>query len=143
MVSSETLFKNTSFWNVGGWSKFNNDNFIFREDVILANDCDLFCVCETFLSHNEILKLNGYKSIGHNRKQRHSRAKRGSGGVGMFIKRSFLDSFRYEYCVLDNKYEDILWVKFWNNDSSFCVCVCYLPPDGSSRRNDAEESIPD
>ena len=37
-----------------GWSKFNNDNFIFREDVILANDCDLFCVCETFLSHNEI-----------------------------------------------------------------------------------------
>ena len=57
----------------------------------------------------------------------------------MFIKRSFLDSFQYEYCVLDTKYEDILWVKFWNNDSSFCVCVCYLPPDGSSRRNDAEE----
>ena len=33
----------------------------------------------------------------------------------------------------------ILWVKFWNNESSFCVCVCYLPPDGSTRLNDAEQ----
>ena len=55
----------------------------------------------------------------------------------MFIKMSFLNKFRY--CILDDTYDDILWVKFWNADSSFCVCVCYLPPDGSTRTNDAEE----
>ena len=101
------------------------------------NNCDIFAVCETFLSHNSDLELNGYKWVGNNRKIRHEKAKRGSGGVGMFIKMSFLNKFRY--CILDDTYDDILWVKFWNADSSFCVCVCYLPPDGSTRTNDAEE----
>ena len=50
-----------------------------------------------------------------------------------------MEKFQYEYCVLDNAFDDILWVKFWNNESSFFVCVCYLPPDGSTRLNDAEQ----
>ena len=41
--------------------------------------------------------------------------------------------------TLDDIYNDILWVKFWNSNCSFCVCVCYVPPDGSTRLNDAEE----
>ena len=51
----------------------DNDNFTFRENVILVNDCDLFAVCETFLSNNELLSLNGYMWVENNRKQRHSR----------------------------------------------------------------------
>ena len=124
------------FLNVGGWSLLNDENFGFRESIVLLNDCDIFRVCETFLSGNSKLELNGYKWIGNNRKQRHSRAKRGSGGVGFFVKMSFLNCFNY--CILDDTYDDILWLKFWNSMSSFCVCVCYLPPDGSTRLNDAE-----
>ena len=51
-----------------------------------------------------------------------------------------MEKFLYEYCVLDNAFDDILSrVKFLNNESSFCVCVCYLPPDVSTRLNDAEQ----
>ena len=45
----------------------------------------------------------------------------------------------FNYCILDDKFDDILWLKFWNPMSSFCVCVCYLPPDGKTRLNDAEQ----
>ena len=76
-------------------AKLNSDNFIFRENVVLFNDCDIFSICETYLSDNAILELNDYKWIGHNKKQRH--AKRGSGGEGIFVTLSFFE--RYQYCV--------------------------------------------
>ena len=56
-----------------------------------------------------------------------------------FVKMLFLNCFNY--CVLDDIYDDIFWLKFWNSTSSFCVCVCYLPPDGSTRLNDAEHFL--
>ena len=53
----------------------------------------------------------------------------------MFINMSLLNHF--QYCILISTYEAILWVKFWNDSTSFCFCVCYLPPEGSTRLNDA------
>ena len=106
-------------------------------NVVLSHDCEIFALCETFLSDDAVLEFNGYKWIGSNRKSRHIKAKRGSGGVGMFVKMTVLNHF--QYCILDDTHDDILWVKFWNESTSFCICVCYLPPDGSTRQNDAEE----
>ena len=76
--------------------------------------------------------------IGKNRSDIHSNAKRGSGGVGIFIKQTFLNN--YDFKILDDKNDDILWIKFWNGDDNLCICVCYLPPQGSSKDN-CEESF--
>jgi hypothetical protein len=95
-------------------------------------------VCETFLKNQDALLLQGYKWFGNNRCHIHVNARRGSGGVGMFVKQSFLN--RYRVTVLDDSTEDILWVKFADGKSEdMCVCVCYLPPSNSTRTNDAEQ----
>ena len=41
----------------------------------------------------------------------------------------------FNVSVLDNSYEGILWVSFKQKLSNefFNICVCYLPPHGSSR----------
>ena len=89
------------------------------------------------MKNNDQLKIEGYKFIGRNRNNLHANAKCGSGGVGLFEKQNLLNQFDYE--ILDTSCEDILWVKFNDDDTCFCVCVCYLPPAGSSRLNVAEE----
>ena len=38
--------------------------------------------------------------------------------------------------VLDDEYEGILWLKLQsieNVNDCFCICVCYLPPENSTR----------
>ena len=60
-------------------------------------------------------------------------ARNGSGGVCLFVKNDLLNLFNVD--ILDNSYEGILWVSFKHKTSSECfnICVCYLPPHGSSR----------
>ena len=60
----------------------------------------------------------------------HVRAKTGSGGVGFFIKVELLNYF--DVSVLDDTSEGILWLKL----VTLLHCVCYLPPENSSRRID-------
>jgi hypothetical protein len=68
----------------------------------------------------------------------HVNARIGSGGVGMFVRQSFLA--KYKATVIDDSTEDVLWVKFSDGRSEdICVCVCYLPPSNSTRANDAEQ----
>ncbi|KAK6191131.1 hypothetical protein SNE40_002872 [Patella caerulea] len=42
--------------------------------------------------------------------------------------------------ILDDSYEDILWIKLSSKSCDFkmCLCVCYLPPTGSSRMSDPD-----
>ena len=63
-------------------------------------------------------------------------ARTGSGGVGFFIKNELFDVF--EVSVLDNTTESILWLhlKHKFEKVSLLPCVCYLPPENSSRRVD-------
>ncbi len=86
-----------------------------------------------------MLKIEGYEWIGHNRKSVHKRAKTGSGGVGFLIKKQLYDVFTFS--ELDNSYEGILWLKCTakQSDYVFLVCVCYLPPDGSTRHSNPDE----
>ena len=77
--------------------------------------------------------IDGYTVITNNRKSIHKRAKCGSGGVALFVKKSAM--LHYNVNVLDESFEDnILWVQFEHKISILCinVCVCYLSPDGSS-----------
>ncbi|CAC5381001.1 unnamed protein product [Mytilus coruscus] len=44
---------------------------------------------------------------------------------------------------IDESIEDILWVKLTNGYETFCICVCYLPPKGSTRTNVPEQFYSD
>ena len=67
----------------------------------------------------------------------HRRAKRGSGGVGIFVRNQLLNTFTVS--VLDDTVEDILWVKLIHRDNvpsdNIVLCVAYLPPSDSVRNN--------
>ena len=82
-------------------------------------------------------KLDGYTWFGNNRKRIHVRARTGSGGVGFFIKDSVLQNFQVS--VLDDTSEGILWLHLEHKHEGFSLipCVCYLPPENSSRSTDA------
>ena len=84
------------------------------------------------------ISFSDYKWFGHNRTNLHSNARRGSGGVGCFVKRSLLD--RFEVSMVDRSIEDIMWLKIkcLRSDESVLFCICYLPPENSSRKVDAE-----
>ena len=128
------------FMNLGGWSLKDSENKLFREQVLISSDSDIFCVVETFLKNKETLNVSGYTFYGHNRVNLHRRAKRGSGGVGIFVRNQLLNTFTVS--VLDDTVEDILWVKLIHRDNvpsdNIVLCVAYLPPSDSVRNNDPE-----
>lgn len=97
------------------------------------------CVSETKLSKGHELHVDGYKWLGHNRQNLHRNAKHGSGGVGVLICDSLWNHFTFE--ILDKSYEGILWIQFISNVDNFVfnLCVCYLPPEGSTRNIDVND----
>ena len=107
---------------------------------MINSDCDIFCVVETFLKNKEILAIPGYKYFSHNRINIHKKAKRGSGGVGIFIRNELMK--RFSVCTLDDTVEDILWIKLSSltnvRTDDIVLCVAYLPPSESVRNNDPE-----
>ena len=114
------------------------ENSEFRRTIISSLNCDIFCVNETFFRVNETVSLDGYIFYGHNRKNIHRNAKRGSGGVGVFVKSELLQ--QYDIAVLDDTVEDVLWLKLSSDSQTenIVICTCYLPPSDSTRLNDPE-----
>lgn len=83
--------------------------------------------------------MEGYSWYGNNRKSISKRAIRGSGGVGVLIKHSVLE--HYNVAAIAEKYEGILWLQLIQrqNGKQVGICVCYLPPIGSSRGDKSQE----
>ena len=52
-------------WNVRGWGKGVNNELC--KDILFALDLDILCVCETHLTGNENIIIEGYNWIGNNR----------------------------------------------------------------------------
>jgi hypothetical protein len=94
---------------------------------------DFIGIGETHLRGDETLSIPGFKWFGQNRRIIHRRAPSGSGGIGLLIKESLLDVFSVE--VLYDTHEGILWksLKHKTSNFSFKICVCYLPPENSTR----------
>ena len=83
--------------------------------------------------------MPGYTWFGQNRLNIHVNAKCGSGGIGFLIENTFASNYNIQ--VLDKSHEGILWINFKHilTGSSFNLCVCYLPPEGSSRYVNVDE----
>ncbi|CAG2219168.1 unnamed protein product [Mytilus edulis] len=96
-------------------------------------------IVETHLVNHSIC-IDNYKWYGNNRKLIHTRAKTGSGGVGLLVKEELLTTFNID--IEDESTDGIIWIKFVekNNDSNkFYVSVVYLPPEFSARSTNAYE----
>ena len=117
----------------------DSDKYKVRARSLLFSDLDIIGIAETYLKDNNIPMLSGYTVFAHNRKNIHIRARTGSGGVCLFIKKTLLDY--YDATILDNSIEDILWVKLINKETlqSVFICASYLSPEGSSRQVDPHE----
>ena len=120
-----------------GWnSDFNSDNFNLRSSCLDNFSLAIIGTAETHLKAGDVLQLDDYKWYGNNRKNIHVRARKGSGGVGFFIRDDIANSF--DVSILDNTREGVLWLKLVNkiDDTVILPCVCYLPPENSSRHVD-------
>ena len=123
-------------------SQLNKESYDFKATILQAFDFDILGICETFLRNSKTLSLTGYQWFGNNRKTLHHNAKRGSGGVGIFVKNLILE----EYLVAtDCSMEDVIWLKLKHrvSDDKLNICICYIPPDRSSRKCDAEAFFTD
>jgi hypothetical protein len=100
---------------------------------------DVIGIAESHLSATTKLDIPGYKWFGQNREKIHPRAKCGSGGVGILVKLFLLE--HYDVHILDRSLEGALWVQFKAKSTagSFNLCVCYLPPERSSRAVNAQD----
>lgn len=139
-VNADSAQVSCGFWNVFGWnSDTQSDQHGVKFRCLEFLNLDILGVAETKLKPGYNLHIPGYKWIGHNRTHLHKNAHCGSGGVGFLIKESFLLNFTEE--IIDATYEGILWIKLTGKNSKTVLklCVCYLPPQGSSRAVCAEE----
>ena len=111
-----------------------------RSPCINFADLQIIGLVQTHLTGNNDIILDGYRWFGNNRKSLHVNAKVGSGGVGFLVRNDILDSFNVS--VLDDEYESILWLKLQSTESTndcFCICVCDLPPENSTRAVNVNE----
>ena len=109
-------------------------------EVVTKAGYDVYAICETHLTENNGISVPGYTWYGHNRTNINPNELRGSGGVGFLIANDLLQV--YNVHVLDESYEGILWIRLVSkedNDTGVLLCACYLPPEGSSRGNSAQE----
>lgn len=89
------------------------------------------------------MEVENYKWYGHNRINLHKNAKKGSGGVGFLVREELLNFYNIE--ILDKSTEGILWISLKaktnteKNPVMCYACVCYLPPQDSSRNVDPNE----
>jgi len=91
-------------------------------------------IAETHLVNDSVINVDNYEWFGNNRKHIHIRAKTGSGGVGILVKKDVLSTFKIT--IEDNSEDGILWIRFTEIGKSyncFYVCVVYLPPEFSAR----------
>ena len=123
------------------WStNANSDNFKVRSEAIKYANLDLIGVAETNLGKSEFISLENYEWFGHIRSNLYRNVWKGSGGVGFLVKKDLLSYFKIE--ILDSSTEGILWINLKDSIDtsgdpySFSACVCYLPPQGSSRNID-------
>ena len=100
----------------------------------------MFSLCETFLTENKVIDVEGYVWFGHNRRDIDKNATRGSGGVGILIKNEICNHYYVDQ--LNSSLDGILWLKLRNKHTEFdevMICTCYCPPPSSSRGNLSQE----
>ena len=119
---------NIASWNVNGWA---NNNCELRECIIQKSDIDVLCVCETHLIGGNVINVEKYKWYGNNRVNQNIRSPKGSGGVGILVRKSIFENYNVSVC--ENNWDGIFGLTFKSNynNINIGIFVCYLPPQNS------------
>ena len=119
-------------WNINGWTRLNGK---LRTEIILQCNYDIYCLCETHLRNNDTFTINvdNYQWFPHNRELIHRNARKGSGGVGVLVKKSFLNS--YDIKCIDRCFDGVIKLKIYGKFSKCIIVIfcCYLTPENSTR----------
>ena len=72
----------------------DSDNHYIRSECLKLLNLDIIGVAEMHLKGSETLSLLRYVWFGQNRQKLHAKAKRGSGGIGCFVRTQVLQNFK-------------------------------------------------
>ncbi len=108
-----------------------------RKTVLRHIDGDIIAVNETHLKGTKCVEMPGYMWYGYNRQQQHVRVNKGSGGVGILVKRRIAEE--YDIKIVDREIDGLLMLKFTHKVTLYSLLmVCaYLPPENSPWGRDA------
>ena len=106
-----------------------------RAAIIHAMNLDIISINETHLVGEDTINLKGYAWFGNNR-AKHTRAPKGSGGVGFCVNHKLIKSYKVNVIY---KHDGILGLQFSHVLSGyiFVVFTCYIPPEKSTWGRDA------
>jgi hypothetical protein len=120
---------------VNGWTVANSK---YRETVVRNENLDLLLVTETHWTENRVIELDGYTCYNNNRSRLHRQAKKGSGGVAIYVKNSI--SVNHSVKVIDKEMEGIIGIELVEKGSGFqsVFFCCYLAPENSVWGRDSD-----
>ena len=82
---------------------------------------DIVCIQETHLKENNTIYCKDYKWFGHNRVLQKKTVKKGSGGIGIFVKNSVLENFSVDVPI--KNVDGILGLKFVSKSTEFSFLI--------------------
>ena len=122
-------------WNIQSLSERKMGEECIRKAL---NDCDIIMLTETWLDSSKSVNIEGFTFKSFPRLQKHSKAFRNSGGIGIYIREHLSAGVEYVY-----SYDDcIVWYKlqkdFFGLKQDIYLCTVYLPPKNSTYKHDID-----
>ena len=116
-------------WNAYG---ITDSNWSFKKDILLGTKAEIICVNETHFRQGKQVSMEGYTAKFHNRKRVNNRAKKGFGGVAIFIKNTLYKQFDID--IIDEQREDILGIRLEDKTSGKDIIIysVYITPSNST-----------
>ena len=114
-------------WNIRGigtkLEQQDNIDFLFQNDIVFLT--------ETHKDPDFSIHIPGYIYKNFSRHTKHAKAKRYSGGIGVFYKQSLVPRIK-----VTSHSEHVVWIRIQNettskNDSYTYIACVYFPPDNS------------
>ena len=120
---------NILVWNINGLSQSKLDKRIAGSMLLKY---DIILLCETWAAEDADFVLNGYTYHNYPRRYKHRSAKRHSGGIALFIRKTIQDGV-----TLGNYTNDtIAWVvlkkSFFRFPRDIYLACIYIVPEGST-----------
>ena len=122
--SKDNILKIIS-WNIQGIGQ----KLELEEIRNMFNCYDVIFLYETMKSDTFDPQMEGYHYFHYERKYRHPRARRPSGGIAVLIKSEIFDS---KAVAIEKANEHAIWLKIKGSTHEIIIGGVYIPPEGST-----------
>ena len=123
-------------WNINGLT----EEKIAQESAgSFLQEQDIIALQETWQRADRCIELIGYKSFHFIRDHLNVNAKRGSGGISVFIKLNLVNSMAF----IKNHNDNIVWFEIkkntFDNEKPIALGIVYLPPESSVHNQNKDD----